>query len=303
MISTLRDMADRRRQGELVQAVLRYLRDQSEPVQASKVIEHVATSLGMTEEEAADYPNRPGVRRFDKTLRFATIPAVKAGWLLKAKGRWSLTDDGLTALEKYPDPADFMKASVTLYRAWRSNQAVTVEEIDEGDEDEGTAATTLEEAEEAAWSEIADYLTSMPPYDFQEMVAALLTAMGYHVAWVAPPGPDQGVDIVAFTDPLGAEGPRIKVQVKRQSSSKISVDGLRSFMAVLSNNDVGIFVSTGGFTSEAIREARQQDTRRITLIGLEQLFDLWIEHYPAMSEASSQRLPLRPVYFLDPLGD
>jgi restriction system protein len=126
--------------------------------------------------------------------------------------------------------------------------------------------------------------------------------MGYHVAWVAPPGPDQGVDIVAFTDPLGAEGPRIKVQVKRQTSSKTSVDGLRSFMAVLSHNDVGIFVASAGFTSEAIREARMQDNRRITLIDLERLFDLWVEHYPAMPEDVSQRLPLRTVHFLDP-GD
>src|SRR5581483_1369220 len=36
------------------------------------------------------------------------------------------------------------------------------------------------------------------------LVAALLRAMGYHVSWVAPPGPDRGVDIIARTDPLGA---------------------------------------------------------------------------------------------------
>jgi len=38
--------------------------------------------------------------------------------------------------------------------------------------------------------------------------------MGYHVAWVAPPGPDGGVDVIAQSDPLGINGPRIKVQVK-----------------------------------------------------------------------------------------
>lgn len=293
----------RRRQGEIVQAVLRLLESRQEPVQASKVIDLVSQSLGMTDGEASDYPNRPGIRRFDKILRFATIPAVKAGWLVKAKGRWSVTDEGLASLQKYPDPGDFMLAAVKLYRAWRSSQPVVEVEIDDEEASQDTAATTLEEAEEAAWSEISGYLNSMPPYEFQDLVAALLTAMGYHVAWVAPPGRDQGVDIVAFTDPFGADGPRIKVQVKRQPSSKITVDGVRSFMAVLSNNDVGIFVANGGFTSEAIREARQQETRRITLIDLERLFDLWVEHYSAMPESNTQRLPLRPVYFLDPIGD
>jgi restriction system protein len=291
-----------RRQGEIVQAVFTLLNERDSAVPAKEVIDLVARDLGLTPFEASDYPNRPGVRRFDKILRFATIAAVKAGWLIKSKGRWTVTEEGLAALKQYPDPEDFQKAARKLYSAWRKSQP-DVDADDAVDSDEVSAATTLEEAEEAAWSEIAAFLAAMPPYDFQEMVGALLTAMGYHVSWIAPPGPDQGVDIVAFTDPLGAEGPRIKVQVKRQTSSKISVDGVRSFMAVLSGNDVGIFVSLGGFTSEAGKEARGQATRRINLIDMERLVDLWVQHYDAMPESSSQRLPLRPVYFLDPVGD
>jgi restriction system protein len=60
------------------------------------------------------------------------------------------------------------------------------------------------------------------------------------------------------------------------------------------------FVASAGFTSEAMKEARMQDNRRITLIDLERLFDMWVEHYGAMTEESSQRLPLQSVYFLDP---
>jgi restriction system protein len=139
----------------------------------------------------------------------------------------------------------------------------------------------------------------MNPYEFQDLVASLLKAMGYHVHFVSPPGPDRGLDIVAYTDPLGASGPRIKVQVKRRAD-KISADGLRSFMSLLGTQDVGLFVSTGGFTSEAEREARSQESRRLTLIDLSRLLDLWIEHYQEISEPERARLPLRPVYFLDP---
>ena len=140
----------------------------------------------------------------------------------------------------------------------------------------------------------------MPPYEFQDLVAALLTAMDYHVSWVAPPGKDRGLDIVAYTDPLGAEGPRIKIQVRRRNDSKTTSDDLRSFLAVLSSQDVGIFVSTSGFTSDAIVEARHQEIRRITLIDLETFFDLWVQHYENLTEQDRQRLPLRPVYFLSP---
>ena len=46
-------------------------------------------------------------------------------------------------------------------------------------------------------------------------------------------------DILAYNDPLGTRPPRIKVQVKRQQQ-KVAVDGVRSFMAVLGQDDVGI---------------------------------------------------------------
>ena len=139
----------------------------------------------------------------------------------------------------------------------------------------------------------------MNPYDFQELVADLLRVMGYHVSWIAPPGKDRGVDIIAHTDPLGTSTPRIKVQVKRREEST-KVDGLRSFLSVLGADDVGIFVSTGGFTSDAMEEARSQERRKVTLLDLQSVFDLWIEHYDELTQDARRRLPLKPIYFLAP---
>lgn len=149
-----------------------------------------------------------------------------------------------------------------------------------------------------AWVEIETYLAEMAPYEFQELVAALLKAMGYHVAWVAPPGRDGGVDILAFNDPLGTRPPRIKVQVKRNANSpRIDVTGLRSLMAVLGEDDVGLFVALSGFTRDAESEARQSH-RRLTLLDTAALVELWTAHYGKLDDAARQRLPLRPVWFL-----
>ena len=140
----------------------------------------------------------------------------------------------------------------------------------------------------------------MNAYVFQDLAAALMEGMGYHVAWVSPPGPDQGLDILAYRDPLGTEDPRIKVQVKQRPDSKTSPDGIRSFMAILGGSDVGIYISTGGFTPEARREARNQESRRVTLVDLDRFVELWIEHYHKVDEAKRGLLPLKPVWFLDP---
>lgn len=98
---------------------------------------------------------------------------------------------------------------------------------------------------------------------------------------------------------MGTRPPRIKVQVKRQVAS-VNVDGLRSFMALLGDDDVGLFVVLGGFTKDAQDEARTQEKRKVTLIDLEQLFDLWVEYYRKLDDEARRRLPLRPIHFLAP---
>ncbi len=294
----------RERQGEIVRAVFKVLIDNPEGLQAKVVIEKAAGMLELTEYEKSFYPTAPGTTRFDKNLRFSTISAVKAGWMVKSKGEWTITDEGREAYETILDPGDFMRESIRRYQAWKKNRQQE-DAGDEADDDvvvpDGVANTTLEEAEEASFGEVKRYLQNMPPYDFQELVAALLRAMDYHVAWVSPQGRDGGIDVLAYTDPLGAEGPRIKVQVKRYAEeNRIGVEGVRSFMAVLGAQDVGIFVTTSSFTKDAAAEVRSQDNRRVMLVNLQRLFDLWVEHYDELTDEDQQRLPLKPVHFLIP---
>lgn len=285
----------RRRVGEIVRAVFGILLEHPEGLRAKDVLAQLEHSLKLSDFEKSDYPKRPGVRRFEKTARFATIAPVKAGWMIKSKGRWILTEDGKAAHKNFPNPEELARKAGELYRQWKAGQP---EEAGEDEETVAASATAaLDEAEERAWEEIANYVSTMQPYMFQSLVGALLKAMGYHITWEAPPGPDKGIDILVHTDPLGAKNPRIKVQVKRQASS-VDVSGLRSFLAVLGDQDVGIFVCTGGFTSAAESEARTQETRKITLLDMEKLFDLWVQHYNKLAESDKRLLPLKPVYYL-----
>jgi len=240
-------------------------------LRAKEVLRELEALVPPTEFEASTYPNRPTVRRYEKIARFLTITAVKAGCLIKNKGSWSLTDEGRAAFQRFTDPEAFNREARRLYREWKADQPAEESEGSDGESEQ--AAATLEEAEEAAWSEIEAFLEKMSPYDFQDLVAGLLRGMGYRVDWVSPPGPDKGIDIVAHTDPLGVKGPRIKAQVKRRAD-KVAVDGVRGFMALLGDSDVGLFVCTGGFTRDAEDEARRQEKRRIMLVDLKRLFDL-----------------------------
>jgi len=139
-----------------------------------------------------------------------------------------------------------MRQAKWLYDQWKAGQPTDEAEVQE----EARVATTTEEAEEAARKDIEAYLERMNPYDFQSLVAGLLEGMGYHVDWIAPPGPDKGIDIIAYVDPLGVTGPCIKAQVKKKAD-KVTLDGVRSFKASIGDADIGLFISSGEFTRKA----------------------------------------------------
>jgi len=284
----------KKRRGELLRAVFNVLADHPDGIQAKDALAEMERRIELTEFEQANYPGTD-VRRFEKTVRFVTINAVKAGWMVKDKGVWTATDEGLEAAESITDPGEFLTKAGKLYKQWVKDQPPKETPDDEESDDPG-ASLTLEKAEEMAWEEVRGHLHAMDPYEFQHLVAGLLRGMDYHVSFVAPAGKDRGIDILAQPDPLGTQGPRVKVQVKREQS-KTDAKTLRAFLSVLKEDDVGAFVTLGGFTSDAEDEARNE-ARRITLIGPTALFDLWVRYYESIPDADRRRLPIKQVAFL-----
>lgn len=272
-------------------------------MRAKDAIAQLEEEMELSEFERSYFPNNPDSTRFPKIVRFSTINSVKAGWLRKKKGIWTLTEDGAEALERYPDPEQLFRESRRLYREWKASQPDPDEESTQESApsaDQGLlAATTLEEAEESARKQLFDYLGTISPYDFQDLVARLLEGMGYHIVWIAPKGRDGGLDLLAQRDPLGVEGPQIKGQVKRRPDNKASEEELRSFLSLVEPEDVGVYISLGGFTSGAASLARRT-SRRITLIDGEALLELWVEHFQKINEEGRQLLPIKAVHYLDP---
>lgn len=291
----------RRRTGELVQKLFELLLKNPDGLPARVALENLAASVTLTDYEAGVYA--AGSRRFEKIVRFATVDCVKAGWLVKQKGIWSVTEAGREALRSFKEPETFYKEAIRLYRAWKASRDLTGPAVEvDIDSDEGadkSARITFEQAEEQAREEIEDYLSSINPYDLQQLVASLLKAMGYYPSWISPPGRDGGLDIIAYPDPLGTRPPRIKVQVKRQAVA-VDEDGLRSFLALVNEDDAGLFVSIGGFTRSAQEAARKQERRKITLIDLDRFVELWIEFYEKLDSLAREQFPLTPIHFLTP---
>lgn len=143
----------RDRLGQIQRAIFRVLIDYPDGLPVKELTQRAEELCPATPFEDEDYPNTPGARRYPKMQRFATITSVKAGWLVKQKGIWRLTDQGRDAYAKHPDPADFQRAAVQGYREWKAEQKV--ESYDASEEAEDAEAARLEtegmEVHRRAW--------------------------------------------------------------------------------------------------------------------------------------------------------
>lgn len=151
-----------------------------------------------------------------------------------------------------------------------------------------------ETIEEQALERIKDRLMGLGWDDMQEIVAALLRALGYRTI-VSPAGPDRGKDILASRDGFGFESPRIVVEVKHRKGA-MGAPEIRAFLGGRHAADRGLYVSTGGFTREAHFEAERASTvtHLMTLDGLARAI---VDNYEAIDERGRKLLPLTRLYW------
>lgn len=152
--------------------------------------------------------------------------------------------------------------------------------------------------EEYSQDQIVKYIEAkFKGHGLARLIDAILKAQGY-VTRVSPPGKDGGIDILAAPGPLGFDRPRICIQVK-SSNVPASVQVLRELQGVMSKvrADQGLFVSWGGFNSEAKQEAKDAFfTIRLWDQGniLQEIF----KYYERFDDELKAELPLKRIWSL-----
>ena len=70
---------------------------------------------------------------------------------------------------------------------------------------------------------------------------------------------------------------------------------VRSFIGGLHDSDKGLYVSTGGFTKEALYEAERARVP-VTLLNLDQFARVFVDNYETTDLETSALLPLTRIY-------
>jgi restriction system protein len=131
--------------------------------------------------------------------------------------------------------------------------------------------------------------------EFEHFTADLLRAMGYQ-ARVTQFSADGGVDVLAHKDPLGLEPPLIKVQCKHTTASRGRPD-VQQLIGTLSASEVGLFVTLGSFSKDAVDLERERQNLR--LFGGADITRLTLEHYDRLPARWRELMPLRPLLVVD----
>lgn len=273
------------------------LKEEGGNLPGREVIEKIPNRIEFSEWEKQVY-EKTGYIRWRSIMHFYTIDCIKAGYMRKSKGVWYLTPEGEEAMKLGSEK--MLHSATVLYKKWAVENKRNNKEPDEEIEDnsEQVQKANLDQLEEQAIGGIKEFITKMNAYDFQDLVAALLRAMGYHTPFISPKGKDGGIDIIAYQDPLGIKTPRIKVQVKHYTDNPITPDAIRSLKGLLHGGDeVGLFVTSSRFSNEAERFAREANIH-VKLINGEEFISLWQEFYHEMPDEDKNLLPLHPIYFL-----
>jgi len=293
------EMSRKERIGLLMKTGLQGIKENGGQLPVRDVLHYVEKHIQLTEHERQRY-EKSGYIRWEALIHFYSIDCLKAGWLRKNKGIWYITAEGIDALKLSPE--DFIKQAQEKYREWKNKQSIKEDKEESSELEQETEVirrTAYEQAVSLARKEIEEYIFQLGAYEFQDLVAALLRGMGYYTPFISPQRKDGGFDILAYKDPFGSTSPRIKVQVKHRNQ-KVTVKEVRELASLLNKEgEMGLFVSSGGFTADAEVEIRRL-ARHIEKMDLNDFIGLWEEYYDKMREEDKTYLPLRRVSFLAP---
>lgn len=261
-----------------------------------EVAEKVAYEFGLSPEERDQLLPSGRQRLLHNRIHWAKFYMSKAGLIASTRRGWFVaTDAGRAVLAEKPKRIDVERllafpSFAEFHRASSKNSNDTTDHEPKAAPSRDVTTTPEEQVEAAHIAlnaalrdELIERVLQNSPGFFEEVIVALLVAMGYggsrkNAATQLGRSGDGGVDGVINEDRLGLD--RVYVQAKRYGAgSTVGRPEVQGFVGSLVGLGAtkGVFVTTSTFSSQATEFVRHLSQRVILLDG-PRLADLMIEH-------------------------
>ena len=258
----------------------------------------LADQFNLTEEERREMLPSGGARLFDNRVAWAKTHISQAGLLDSPRRAVSvITERGRHVLQEYPERVDLrVLGTFEDYREFR-NRKKTRDDASEGDDDAPESQTPEESLENAYLkvrqqieSELLSLIMDNPPDFLERVVVDLVVRMGYggsrkDAGEALGRSGDEGIDGIIKEDPLGLD--IIYLQAKRWEGT-VGRPEIQKFAGALQGQRArkGIFITTSGFSAEALNYVSMIDSKIILIDGA-RLAKLMFDHGIGVSSAST----------------
>jgi restriction system protein len=271
---------------------------ESGPIRVRDAISVIGDGLNLTDEEKSERLPSQKQATFDNRVHWAKTYLKQAGLIrYPQRGHFQITEAGRELLAQ--NPSQISNDDLKDYDAFQDfksrSSSDEVSDIDPTHAQTDQLSQDVIDPEEqvlTAYKKIQDSLAAdllsrvqeSSPEFFERLIAQLFVAMGYGGSQdearkdLRPSGADDGVDGVIDQDVLGID--QIYLQAKRyQSGNNVSSSAIRDFYGAISMKRAskGIFVTTSGFTLDAVRTAKEIG-QRIVLIDGKKLSSLMVKY-------------------------
>ncbi len=226
----------------------------------SEIFEKVIQILNLPDKVLEIFHGSTSQTEVEYRLAWSRTYLKKYGLLQNSsRGVWSLISTSINL--------DNLKAK-EIVKAVRNAEKNKVEQLDTSVE----VIESIEVVEELAWhQQLHKVLLELEPSAFERLAQRLLRESGFIQVQVMGKSGDGGIDGVGIARINGFLSFHVLFQCKRYQGS-ISAGQIRDFRgAMQGRTDKGLFITTGTFTRDAIKEATRDGAPPIDLIDGEEL--------------------------------
>ncbi len=235
-----------------------------------EVVQKIAQDLNIPEEVQNELLSS-GQSRFENQVAWARYYLVQEGLLEASKrGVWSLSERGLRTTLSFEQAKEISRKADRAYQKKHGEKGTAQPVAPEPDADHHSTHPDYR-------SQLIDLMRQLPPAGFERLSQRLLREAGFSQVVVTGKSNDGGIDGYGTLQVNPLVSFKVLFQCKRYANSVSSPD-IRNFRGAMAGRaDKGIIITTGTFTTEALREASRDGVPPIELIDGERLIDL-LEH-------------------------
>jgi len=243
--------------------ILEVLRELGGSATRYELKEKLIEKLNISDDEL-EKKLKTGVYRIDNEIAWSKIYLVRCGLLDASDPKvWSLTEDGLQRKLSEDDVRCIFKEihGGFVSKRWKEKA-------------EAELAEDVPEEKKPHAVELLDILRSLTPQGFERLCQRLLRLFGFKKVIVTGKSGDGGIDGEGILEINPLVSVKVLFQSKRYKDA-VSASQIRDFRGAMAGRaEKAIFITTGRFTTEAVREASREGAVPIELVDGEKLVQL-----------------------------